>query len=162
MVEVQVNNLQSILEVDERHLASVVQSVLLAEGIENATISVAVVDGPMIHDLNRRHLQHDYPTDVLSFTLESTDSYLEGEIVVSGEMAFETSAEYRWNGADELLLYVIHGLLHLVGYDDKDTESIAQMRHRERIYLHRQGVQLPDADISPRPAIEQPEGESAA
>ena len=62
-----------------------------------------------IHELNRRYLNHDWPTDVLSFTLDDDDDGLAGEIIVSADTATVAAERYGWKMADEILLYVIHG-----------------------------------------------------
>ena len=93
---------------------------------------MAAVDDRTIHQLNRRYLDHDYPTDVLSFVLEEGPGTVEGEIIVSGDTAAASAPGYGWPAQDELLLYVIHGMLHLVGYDDKSPADAARMRQAER------------------------------
>jgi probable rRNA maturation factor len=132
---------QTSVPVDRQRLVSAVSSVLGGEGVAAATISVAVIDDAAIHELNRQFLAHDEPTDVLSFVLERQDDFLEGEIVVSGDTACRSAAEFGWPAADELLLYVIHGALHLAGYDDLDPASQLVMRDRERHYLDKFGLQ---------------------
>ena len=116
------------------------RQVLAEEGIQRATISLAVVDDPTIHDLNRRFLQHDYPTDVLSFVLDSGPGYVDGEVIVSADTATAAAARYGWTRDDELLLYVIHGALHLVGYDDQTPAAQQAMRDRERLLLRHFGL----------------------
>ena len=68
-------------------------------------LSVAVVDDPTIHELNRQFLDHDYPTDVLSFLLERDGDALEGEVVVSADTRGPRRSN-GWPADDELLLYV--------------------------------------------------------
>jgi probable rRNA maturation factor len=140
MIEVEVVNKQRATPVDERRLATAVEAVLGDARVEQATVSVAVVGDAEIHALNRRHLEHDYPTDVLSFLLDRSDDCLEGEIIVSGETAAVQSAPYGWLAEDELLLYVVHGALHLVGYDDQTVEDQEIMRAREAEVLAQFGL----------------------
>lgn len=140
MFTIDVSNRQSLLSTDSERLRGAVAAVLEEEGIKSAAISIAVVDDPTIHDLNRRFLNHDEPTDVISFPLDDADG-IEGDVIVSAETAIRSAARYDWPPADELLLYVIHGTLHLVGYDDLDDASRAEMRSRERHYLAALGLQ---------------------
>lgn len=119
------------MPVDEGRLKAAVAGVLEEAAIDDATISLAIVDDPTIHDLNRRYLQHDYATDVLSFVLERTETRLEGEVIVSSETAVSQSRRWGWAGEDELLLYVIHGMLHMVGVADATPEDREEMRRRE-------------------------------
>jgi probable rRNA maturation factor len=97
-----------------------------------------------MRELNRQFLEHDYATDVLSFVLESSPDGLEGEIVISADTAAAAAGKYGWRPHDELLLYSIHGALHLAGWDDADEEQAAAMRLRERHYLASFGL-LPPA-----------------
>jgi probable rRNA maturation factor len=138
--EVYVADEQTAIDVDLDRLRAAVESILSDAGIRIAEISLALVDDPTLHRLNREFLKHDYPTDVLSFVLERGEDSLEGEVVVSTDFAARSAAEYGWPPADEVLLYVIHGTLHLVGYDDLKPELEAEMRDRERHYLEQFGL----------------------
>jgi probable rRNA maturation factor len=140
--------------IDTDRLNRAVEVVLMEEGVEAAAIIVAVVDDARIRDLNRRYLDHDEPTDVLSFDLADENGRLEGDVVVSAEMAERAATRLLWPAGDELLLYVIHGILHLVGYDDLDVPSRTDMRRRERHYLARFGLHPPAIDL----AGESPDG----
>lgn len=124
----------------EARMTDAVESILSDASYDSAQISVAIVDDPTIHDLNRQYLEHDFPTDVLSFTLAEQDSHLEGQLVVSLDTAAAQAAEYGWKTEDELLLYVVHGTLHLVGYDDGTAEQREEMRVQERRVLERFGL----------------------
>jgi probable rRNA maturation factor len=125
------------------------------ESIEHATISIALVDNRTIHQLNRQHLNHNYQTDVLSFLFESeadqpidagprsrprqNGRYIDGEIVISAEMAAQTAVRFGWSASQELELYLVHGLLHLCGYDDGTDSERRLMRRRERSILRSLG-----------------------
>ncbi|HLA84455.1 MAG TPA: rRNA maturation RNase YbeY [Thermoguttaceae bacterium] len=134
---------QSVLTVDRKRIRAVVRRALEASGIERAQVSVAVVDDPAIHELNRRYLRHDYPTDVLSFVLERGPGRLEGQIVVSADTAQSEAARYGWPAENELLLYVVHGALHLAGCEDSTPESREEMRRKEREVLKEFGLTPP-------------------
>lgn len=152
MYDIEIRNEQDHVEVDEEHLRSLIHQCLLFEEVARAEISLAVVDNRTIWRLNKRHLQHDYPTDVLSFLLDCTHSegeldcprgrnkQLSGEIIVSAEMATQMAFQYQWKAGDELSLYVVHGLLHLCGYDDLTEEELLIMRQREREVLAAHGL----------------------
>jgi probable rRNA maturation factor len=135
MLEIDCANRQSQHPVDPARLLAAARLVLTAEGVRDGSVSLAVVDDPTIQDLNRRYLQHDYPTDVLSFLLQWDEQRLDGEVIVSAETAAAASARFGWSVEDELLLYVIHGVLHLANYDDQTPADQTLMRDRERTYL---------------------------
>ncbi len=140
VIQVDVADEQSLVPVDRSLLADAARSVLEGEGIERATLSIAVVDDALMRELHARYLGHDEPTDVLSFPLESAGGYREGEVVVSAETAARCAAEYGWTAAEEIVLYVVHGTLHLAGYDDQTDADRREMRERERHYLARLGL----------------------
>lgn len=134
-IEIQIADQQQAIAVDHERLRTAVSRILDDAGITSAEVSLAIVNDSAIHELNRRFLDHDEPTDVLSFLLARQDERLEGEVIVSADTAVRQAAQFNWEPGDELLLYVVHGTLHLVGYDDADAASQAEMRSRERHYL---------------------------
>ncbi len=142
-MQIEIANQQTKLPIDADRLKRIAIQILGDAGYDQGSLSLAVVDDPTIHDLNRRHLAHDYPTDVLSFCLEEAPGRLEGEVIVSAETAITGAKEYGWAAENELLLYVIHGVLHLVGYRDKAEDEVLAMREAEQRYLQFAGVELP-------------------
>lgn len=140
MPKISIHTPQEIVTVDRGRMREIVRTTLDAEGVANYEISLAFVDNPTIHTLNKRYLDHDEPTDVLSFPLSDPGAKtLQGELVLGVEVA-KAQAEERSHSVDaELALYVIHGLLHLCGYDDKSPAKEREMRTRERAHLARLG-----------------------
>ena len=139
MIKVSIASPQHHVPVERGHYRNAVRTVLEGEGVKNAEISLAFVDNATIQRLNRQFLDHDEPTDVLSFPLSKSGT-LEGELIIGAEVAL---AEARSRGHDvqaELTLYIIHGLLHLCGYDDHTARHAREMRRRERLYLERLGL----------------------
>lgn len=145
-IEIHISDRQSLLPAPDGRLREAIQRVLESEQIHSAEISLVLVDDAAIQQINRDYLGHDYPTDVISFTLGSDDAEavadraasdrpLEGELVVSVETAIREASSHGWSPADELLLYVVHGMLHLCGYDDLTDEARPIMRVRERQVL---------------------------
>lgn len=145
--EFTLSNEQDVLPVDDDLVERILAKILEDENAISADISLVILNNERIHDLNRQFLEHDYPTDVLSFPLGDGDSgsekAIEGEIVVSAEMAKERSEEFHWTAQNELLLYIVHGMLHLCGYDDKSDEKRQRMRIREAEVLNDWGIEIP-------------------
>jgi probable rRNA maturation factor len=135
MLSIAIENRQSRLRVDKRLLKKAVRSILEDAKIESGEISVAVVDDPTIAQIHAEFLDDDSPTDVLSFVLDASPRCLEGDIVASADTAVAQAPRYRWRAEQELLLYIIHGVLHLVGYDDTTAKERKIMRKMERHYL---------------------------
>jgi probable rRNA maturation factor len=124
-------------------LKSAATAVLTGVGVRDAKITLAFVNNPHIHRLNKQFLDHDEPTDVLTFPYtEPGAKKMEGEVVIGYEVAAENAVDRGIPVEHELLLYVIHGCLHLCGYDDKSAKAAKEMRAKEREYLRRLG--LPD------------------
>jgi probable rRNA maturation factor len=119
------------------------RTVLDGEHVRAAKIGLAFVDRAHIHRLNKQFLDHDEPTDVITFPYSSPKAAkLEGEIVIGYDVAEEYAADRGHEVAIELLLYVIHGCLHLCGYDDTTAKAAKLMRKKEREYLAK--INLPD------------------
>lgn len=136
MPRVSIATPQELVAIDRGTMRELVRTVLAGENVTDYEISLAFVDNPTIHTLNKRYLDHDEPTDVLSFPGSAPDAKkLEGELVLGVEVARDQAAERGHPIESELALYVIHGLLHLCGYDDHEADERAAMQDRERHYL---------------------------
>lgn len=140
-ISIAIANQQQVLKLSAARLRQVVRKTLEAEEVADAEISIALVDDAAMHELNRRHLAHDYPTDVLSFELSAPAApCLEGELIISTETAVRQAEEFGWSPQDEVTLYLVHGLLHLCGYDDHGARQKREMRARERAILQIWGL----------------------
>ena len=147
---IEISNSQIHLPIDPEVVREITRRVLDGERIADASISIAFVDDPAIHAINRRHLDHDWPTDVITFRLsEPGEETLDAELVISAEMAAVTARESGADPNSELMLYLVHGLLHLCGYDDVSEESIEAMRKREDEVLQREGLANTFASVGP-------------
>src|SRR5437868_3391375 len=133
MHRVKIASPQEIVPLDYAGLRAAARAVLEGEGVTEAEISLAFVDNPTIHRLNRQYLNHDEPTDVLSFPLSGPGAKkLVGELVIGAEVA-KAQAESRGHAVEaELALYVIQGLLHLCRRDDATEAGAKAVRERER------------------------------
>ena len=151
--QILVANQQSALEIDADRITEIIRSILRDSPFESCSLSLAVVDDPTIHQVNRQYLEHDYPTDVLSFPLGDDGSHLTGELIVSADTAKRNATEYGWPALNELMLYVVHGTLHLVGYRDKQPEEVMEMRRAEQRYLAAMGIEVPATHLQ---AVEEP------
>ncbi len=103
-------------------------------------MGVAIVDDQSIHEINQRHLGHDYPTDVISFGYTLQPPLVEGEMVVSLETARKQADQLGWSVESELLLYIVHGALHICGMDDLQQEQRLAMRHTELRVMSQLGI----------------------
>ena len=123
---------------DEDALTTLIQRVAEGEGFEIRALGIVLADRDTVHRLNREFLGHDYPTDVLSFSLDedaAADGLIDGEVYVDLDTAAERAPEFGTPFEGEASRYVVHGLLHLMGYDDATDAESAAMREREDRYL---------------------------
>lgn len=110
--------------------------VVSREQFELGEVSVAIVDDDEMHGLNKKWLQHDYTTDVLTFDLADGDAdSIAGEIIVNAMYAQREAAERGHAPELELAFYIAHGVLHLCGHDDTTDEEREAMLERQREYM---------------------------
>jgi probable rRNA maturation factor len=142
-MKLDVTDLQDVVDIAPRMVRRVARAAL--KGLEGC-YSVVFVDDAMMTDINHRHLGRRSTTDVIAFAFDGAPLTVDdcaGEIIVSAELA---AAEARKRGLaveDELALYIAHGCLHVVGYDDATPDQAAEMHDRERSILAALGY---DAD----------------
>ncbi len=143
MISISVKNQQELVELDFASLKLAAKAVLEGEGVASAKITFAFFDDATIHAMNKRHLNHDEPTDVLTFPYSIRGAAkLEGDVAIGAGVG-KAAAEERGHPVNhELCLYVIHACLHLCGYNDKKENDSAEMRSKERFYLAK--LDLPD------------------
>lgn len=100
-------------------------------GFTSGTIGIRVTDDATIREINAKHLDHDWPTDVISFGYSAVRPHVDGELVVSLCTAKRLADELGWPASHELMLYVVHGSLHITGMDDQDGDDRGLMRSAE-------------------------------
>ena len=123
--------------VDRAALRRVARKALRAEGAPSRSgLTIVVTGDAAIRDLNHHFHQVDAPTDVLSFSGDGAN-YL-GDIVISYETARDNARAARWLIRDELELLVVHGVLHLLGYEDASPRRRAKMWRRQSEILGRE------------------------
>ena len=97
-------------------------------------ISIIFCSDNYILDVNQKYLQHDYFTDIITFDYCEGDR-LSGDLFISVDTVRENAVVYGSEFSEELNRVMVHGLLHLIGYDDHCDEYVAQMRSKENYYL---------------------------
>ncbi|HET6712553.1 MAG TPA: rRNA maturation RNase YbeY [Actinomycetota bacterium] len=128
--------------VDEAALAELVRVTLVAEGHVRAELSLSFVDDDEIAELHERYMHEPGPTDVLSFPLDDDDLDEHG-VRMLGDVVIAPAVAARNNPQDpaaELRLLVVHGVLHVLGYDHETDEERAEMWSRQERYS---GVMVP-------------------
>ena len=148
-ITVDVSDRQTVLRVSAPGLVRLVRTALAAEGIEQAEIGIVLVDDRRIAAVHRRWLGLPGPTGVITFDLSAGAAgpphvgVLAGDIVVSTETARRMARAVGWTPRQELAYYIVHGLLHLTGYDDHTPADRRAMRARERKVMKACGLPVP-------------------
>jgi len=133
---VAISSSQKAVRVPRKRTAELIDFVARREGVRLAEVDLAVVSAGEIASLNRRYLSHAGPTDVLSFDMSQAGrGGISAQIVICGDLAASQAAARGLPPQRELMLYVVHGLLHLMGYEDSSIRGRAKMHAREEEML---------------------------
>lgn len=97
-------------------------------------INIIFCSDNYILDVNMKYLQHDYFTDIITFDY-CEGNVLSGDLFISVDSVRENSVFFKTEFADELNRVIVHGILHLIGYDDHTPEDQKTMREKENYYL---------------------------
>ena len=122
---------------DEEKVRQITETILENENINKALVNIIIVDDRLIKKLNEKYLKKDTITDVISFVLEknSEQKSLEGEVYANLEQIQRQALDYNTTRQEEFFRIVIHGLLHLTGYDDHSFIDRKMMTDKENYYL---------------------------
>ena len=144
-MNVEIANLQKYYKIKDYKIKQVVKEVL-GKKSSSAKLSFAFVDNNEIKRLNKKYFDSDDVTDVIAFPLDNHKNALNGEIVVSVETAVDTAVKENVDVEGEIILYVVHGLLHLLGYSDVNREDAIIMHEKESKILKALGYNMPTVD----------------
>jgi len=131
MIRVDIKDMQKRIKVDRKFIRRVVRETLKREA-KGGEVSIVLTHNEYIRQLNRKYRSVDRATDVLAFPM---DEEILGDIVISLEKAKEQALVYRESFKNEVGRLVIHGILHLIGYDDSSRGSLKKMHAREEEIL---------------------------
>ncbi len=131
------NNRQTKVEIDlprTEHSLSIILSVIENEDSE---ISLTLLDDEGITEINRQYLGRDYPTNVIAFSMNEgefgdVNPYMLGDIIISTETALRDAKTGGLSLEDEIDYLMIHGILHLQGYDHEISEEAERMQKKEK------------------------------
>ncbi len=133
---IHLKNEQRSFPLNIRRIRSAIQRLMKVLHLDASELSLLLTDDAGITELNRRYLHRDRPTNVISFPMN--DSSMLGDIAISVETASRNAREGEIPLEDEIIFLIIHGLLHLTGYDheDGDESKAALMKIKERELFH--------------------------
>ncbi len=140
-MKVEITNQQSLKSLNLKSLHRQLKKTLKLLDLSSQELSLVLCDNKFIKKLNKKYFKKSSATDVISFSLKdkSNPNYL-GEVVVSVEEAINVGNRHacslhKWQ--DEVLLYCIHGILHLIGYDDRTKKQREDMSAKEKEILRK-------------------------
>jgi probable rRNA maturation factor len=117
-----------------RKARKIVTEIIAHENKTSGDLSFIITNDERLKEINVEFLEHDYYTDVITFNYNEKD-VINGEIYISLDRIKENALNYNVSLEAELLRVLIHGVLHLVGYDDTDEEKKSEMRRMEDYWL---------------------------
>lgn len=136
MIHLTVEFAVKVAELKTAELKNIIKRIFSDHQIKNADTNIIFVDENFIIDLNQRFFRKEYATDVISFPLsEPHDSNLVGEVYVCVDVAKNQAQDYQVTLKNELLRLSIHGVLHLLDYDDLEESAKQVMTEKEDYYL---------------------------
>jgi rRNA maturation RNase YbeY len=117
-----------------QQIKELIRKVEIKEEIKLGEIFVIFVNREKILEINKAFLKHNYYTDVITFN-NSVKGYISGDIFICVEEVIENANRYEARKEEELVRVILHGILHLIGFDDKSPGNAKVMRGREDYYL---------------------------
>jgi len=112
-----------------------IKSVVLNEKFELSEINIVFSSDRYLLTINKKHLAHDFFTDIVTFDYRTEPHEIRGDLFISKERVIENASTFNVSTNHELLRVVVHGLLHLCGYSDKSEKDKELMRSMEDFYL---------------------------
>lgn len=140
-MKIYLENQQKKLPLNPARIKKIATVVLKREGkSKKSEVNIIFTDNLKIARLNKKYLGRRGPTDVLAFPMQEGiklrgNPYFLGDIIISVEMARAAAKQFNIDPIKEICLYLIHGLLHLLGYDHKKGKDDLVMRQKEKEYL---------------------------
>jgi len=132
---IEIINLNKACRINRKFFKRIAEDVLAFIKKPKTTLEIIFLDNKSIKIFNKRYKKRDAPTDVLSFKIGrrefGNNSFL-GEVLISSERAFENAKIFKTDFEEELVLYAIHGILHLFGYDDESPGDRSVMARKEK------------------------------
>lgn len=122
--------------INKRNIHSIISRLSKQFGLQIIFLEVNIASSEIVLELNKKYLKHNYNTDIITFNYSVDNSKLEGEIFISFDDAEKNSKRFNNSINEELKRLIIHGVLHLVGYNDSTKAEKRRMSKLENEYLN--------------------------
>ena len=123
-------------EIRVNWIKDIIKAIIHEESYEPGEISVIFCDDDYLLEINRTYLKHDYYTDIITFDY-SVGKTISGDLFISIDRVKQNATMLKESVKNELFRVIIHGILHMSGYNDKTDEQRSAMRKRENFYLNK-------------------------
>lgn len=117
-------------------ISEYLKEIITLEGYIPGSLSLIFCSDNYLLDMNKKYLNHNYFTDIITFNY-NMDKTISGDLFISIDRVKENASEVKQTFDNELYRVIFHGVLHLIGYDDKDEISVKEMKEKENYYLHK-------------------------
>jgi rRNA maturation RNase YbeY len=124
-----------VLELNESNASNWIEKSIIALGLEPSEISIIFCDDEYLRIINTQYLGHNYYTDIITFDY-SSNNQISGDLFVSTDRVIENAHKNNVTFIDELYRVIIHGVLHLCGFNDKSDEEKVEIRKKENYFLN--------------------------
>ena len=129
--------LEHVILKQRRRLKLLIHQLFINEGKSIQSLNIIFCSDEYLLEINNKHLQHNYYTDIITFDLsDPTSTQITGELYISVNRVKDNSFSHHTKFSTELLRVIFHGALHLCGFKDKKTKDIKVMRQKEDEYLN--------------------------
>ena len=119
---------------EKKQIKKWIESTINSEGKKGETINIILTSEDNIQSLNIKYLNSKSRTDIIAFNYNRKD-IISGDLFLNPGLIKENAGKYKTKFSDELKRVIMHGVLHLIGYDDKNKMEKMEMRNRENFYL---------------------------
>ena len=130
-----INNFNKSYNFISSEIKNIILSIKNGENKNIQSINLIISNDEHLNELKKQYFNQDYYTDVIAFNLEDEGNSIDGEIYISMERIIYNENKYNCNLNDELKRIIVHGTLHLIGYDDTTKKEKESMTHLEELYM---------------------------
>ncbi|MCH7656965.1 MAG: rRNA maturation RNase YbeY [Bacteroidetes bacterium] len=121
---------------EKKRIKDWIKATINSEGKTGETINIIFTSNSKIKYLNRKYLKRNYITDIIAFNY-NRDDLISGDLFLNPETIKKNAGKYKTKFSEEILRVIIHGVLHLIGYNDKNKEEKLVMKEKENLFLER-------------------------
>ena len=130
-----INNFNNQYKFNTIAIQNIVSKIATNEDKAIKSINLILSTDIHLNKLKKQYFQKDHYTDVISFNLEDEGDLIDGEIYISMDRIIDNASQFNCNSNEELTRIIIHGVLHLIGYNDENTDQKEAMTNLENFYM---------------------------